>query len=189
VTAIKVIGVVGQNGSGKDEVLKYLQLKHDVPFLATGDIVREIAAAEGVEPTRSNLGAISDRYFKEHGKGHFIKMAVKRIIQNGWKTAGVSGIRSPEDVAILHNILGPDFVLIQVTVADPEIRYSRMAKRGEGRDRATTDEFRRQDEAEEKLFRVTKAMRLANFGLSNNGSLADLHKQIDALVTAKGLLD
>ena len=52
---MKVIGVIGQNGSGKDEVLKYLREKHNVPFLSTGDMVREIAAKEGKEPTRENL--------------------------------------------------------------------------------------------------------------------------------------
>jgi dephospho-CoA kinase len=29
---MKVIGVIGQNGSGKDEVLKYLRAKYNMPF-------------------------------------------------------------------------------------------------------------------------------------------------------------
>ena len=40
---MKVIGVIAKNGSGKDEVLNYLKEKHNVPFLSTGDMVREIA--------------------------------------------------------------------------------------------------------------------------------------------------
>jgi len=56
---MKVIGAVGQNGSGKDEVLKYLKAACGVPFFSTGDMVREIAAKEGVEATRDNLRAIS----------------------------------------------------------------------------------------------------------------------------------
>jgi len=185
---IKVIGVVGQNGSGKDEVLKYLKVRHGVPFLATGDIVREIAAKQGIEPTRSNLGELSDRYFGKYGKGHFIKMAVDRILQNGWKTAGISGIRSPEDVAILRNILGRDFVLIAVVVTDPDLRYSRMLKRGEGRDRNTTEQFQQQDRAEEKLFNISKAMNQADYTVSNDGTLEALHAAIDVLVDKKGLL-
>jgi dephospho-CoA kinase len=51
-----VIGVIGQNGTGKDEGLKYLRAKHGVLFLSTGDAVREIAAREGLKPTRKNLG-------------------------------------------------------------------------------------------------------------------------------------
>ena len=40
---MRIIGVVGKNGSGKDEVLKYLRIRYSVPFLSTGDIVREMA--------------------------------------------------------------------------------------------------------------------------------------------------
>ena len=46
---VRIIGVIGENGSGKDEVLKYLRTKYNVPFLSTGDIVRGIAAKEGVD--------------------------------------------------------------------------------------------------------------------------------------------
>ena len=53
---VRVIGAVGQNGSGKDEVLKYLRSKYGMAFLSTGDVVRDIAAKEGVEPTRDHLG-------------------------------------------------------------------------------------------------------------------------------------
>jgi len=81
---MKIIGVIGQNGSGKDEVLKYLRAKYGVPFLSTGDLVREIAAKEGKEPTRENLQEISERYFREFGRGCFVKLAAEKIKQNGW---------------------------------------------------------------------------------------------------------
>ena len=102
---MKIIGVIGQNGSGKDEVLKYLRAKHKVPFLSTGDMVREIAAKEGKEPTRENLQEISQRYFREFGRGCFVKLAAEKIRQNGWKIGGITGIRSLDDVKVLKNIL------------------------------------------------------------------------------------
>lgn len=169
-------------------MLKHLKAKHGVPFLATGDIVREIAVKQGIEQTRFNLGELSDRYFKIYGKGYFIKMTVDRILQNGWKIAGISGIRSPEDVAILRNILGRDFVLIAVTVTNPNLRYSRMLKRGEGRDRNTIEQFQQQDKAEEKLFHITEAMKQADYTVSNDDALEALHAAIDVLVYKNGLL-
>jgi dephospho-CoA kinase len=116
---IKIIGVIGQNGSGKDEVLKFLRTKHGVPFLSTGDVVREIAAKEGVEPTRENLGKISDRYFREFGKGYFVKLLADKIKHSGWKVAGISSIRSLDDVSILKGIFGQDFILINVYITEP----------------------------------------------------------------------
>lgn len=186
---MKVIGVIGKNGSGKDEVLKYLRDRYGVPFLSTGDIVRGIAAEEGRDPTRPNLQAISDRYFKERGEGCFVKMVVEKIRDNGWKAAGISGVRSPKDVDILQSELGKDFILIDVYVSDPRVRFERMVKRGEGRDAKAYEDFLKQDKAEEEIFGVAKAEAESDYSLSNDGSLEDLHKLIDELVQKKGLIE
>ena len=185
---VKVIGAVGQNGSGKDEVLKYLRAKHNVPFLSTGDAVREIAAKEGMEPTRDNLVKISDRYFREFGKGCFVKSLADNIKNSGWKIAGISGIRSIDDVSILKDIFGKDFVLIRVHITDPHVRYSRMTRRGEDRDPHSYEQFLSQDSAEEELFSLKEAEQRADYSISNDGTLEDLHRQIDRLVSDKDLL-
>jgi dephospho-CoA kinase len=185
---IRVLGAIGQNGSGKDEVLKYLRRKYGVPFLSTGDVVREIASKEGVEPTRENLGKISDRYFREFGKGHFVKLLADKIRQTGWKIAGISGIRALEDVSILKDIFGQDFILIHVNVTDPHVRYSRMVARQEERDPHSYEEFLQQDRAEEKLFSLKAAEQKADYSITNDGTMDDLHREIDRLVTDENLL-
>jgi dephospho-CoA kinase len=185
---IRVLGAIGQNGSGKDEVLKYLRRKYGVPFLSTGDVVREIASKEGVEPTRENLGKISDRYFREFGKGYFVKLLADKIRQTGWEIAGISGIRALKDVSILKDIFGQDFILIHVNVTDPHVRYSRMVARQEERDPHSYEEFLQQDRAEEKLFSLQAAEQKADYSLSNDGTLDDMHHEIDRLVTDEGLL-
>ena len=185
---VKVIGAVGQNGSGKDEVLKYLRTRYDVPFLATGDMVREIAAKEGLEPTRENLGKISDKYFRAFGKGYFVRLLADKIRNSGWKIAGISGIRSLTDVSVLKEIFGKDFVLIDVTITDSHVRFSRMTKRGEGRDPRSYEQFLKQDEAEEKLFSLKEAEHLADHTIKNDDTLDDLHREIDELVSDKHLL-
>ena len=79
---MKVVGVVGLNGSGKDEVVKYLNQKYSVPLISVGDIVRELAAEQGVEATRDNLDALSATCFKKYGEGYFVKQIVTKIRQN-----------------------------------------------------------------------------------------------------------
>jgi dephospho-CoA kinase len=185
---IKVLGAIGKNGSGKDEVLKYLRIKYGVPFLSTGDVVREIASKEGVEPTRENLGKISDRYFREFGKGYFVKLLADKIRQTGWKIAGISGIRALEDVSLLKDIFGQDFILIHVYITDPHIRYSRMVARQEERDPHSYEEFIRQDKAEEKLFSLKAAGQKADYSINNDGTLKDMRHEIDRLVREKKLL-
>jgi dephospho-CoA kinase len=185
---IRVLGAIGQNGSGKDEVLKHLRLKYGVPFLSTGDVVREISSKEGIEPTRENLGKISDGYFREFGKGYFVKLLADKIRQTGWKIAGISGIRALEDVSILKDIFGQDFILIHVYISDPHVRYSRMAARHEERDPHSYEELLRQDTAEEELFSLKAAEQKATYSISNDGTLDDMHREIDRLVADEGLL-
>jgi len=115
-------------------------------------------------------------------------MVVDKIREDGWKVAGISGVRSPKDVDILRGELGEDFVLIDVHVSDPHVRFERMLKRGEGRDAKAYDQFIQQDKAEEKLFGIEKAAAKADYWLGNDGSLDDLRKSIDKLVNKKGLL-
>jgi dephospho-CoA kinase len=186
---MKVIGVIGQNGSGKDEVLKYLHAKHNIPFLSTGDMVREIAGKEDIDPTRENLQEISERYFREFGKGFFVKQAAEKILRNGWQIGGITGIRSLDDVQTLRNSFGKDFVLINIYISIPEVRYNRMRQRNESRDPRSYEQFINQDEAEEDLFHIQSAAQYADYCLNNDGSLDDLHKEIDELVIKKGLLD
>jgi dephospho-CoA kinase len=184
---MKIIGVIGQNGTGKDEVLKYLRAKYGVPFLSTGDMVREIAAKEGKEPTRENLQEISERYFHEFGRGCFVKLAAEKIRQNGWAVGGISGIRSADDVKVLKDTLAGDFILVNVYVSNLKVRFERMQARHEGRDPHSYDQFLSNDKAEEKIFHIRAAAQAAAFSISNDGTLDDLHREIDLLVSEKRL--
>jgi dephospho-CoA kinase len=184
---MKIIGVIGQNGSGKDEVLKYLRAKYKVPFVSTGDMVREIAAKEGKEPTRENLQEISERYFGEFGQGCFVKLAAEKISQNSWAVGGISGIRSSDDVKVLRDNAGKDFILVNVYISNPEVRCRRMQARHEGRDPHTYEQFLHNDKAEEEIFHIQATAQSADFSISNDGTLDDLHREIDELVTAKSL--
>ena len=63
-----------------------------------------------------------------------------------------------------------------------------MVKRGEERDPQRYEQFLMQDKAEEALFHITEAGEQADYAISNDGSLADLHEAIDRLVSDKGIL-
>jgi dephospho-CoA kinase len=186
---MKIIGAVGQNGSGKDEVLKYLKSAYNVPFLSTGDVVRGIATKDGVEPTRENLGKISARCFEELGKGCFVKMLADKLKLSNWPVAGITGIRSLDDVTILKNIFGKDFILFRVFVTDPQVRFARMVRRAEGRDPVSFEQFSQQEDYEENLFKISEAEAHADYSLSNDASLAGLHRQIDEIVIKNKIIN
>ncbi|MHB8084451.1 MAG: AAA family ATPase [Dehalococcoidia bacterium] len=179
---IRVIGTVGKIGSGKDEILKYLKARYVIPYMSTGDIVRRMADEEGLELTRENLEKISKRCFRKLGKGCFVKMVAEDIIKKKWKIAGISGVRTPADVRVLKKQFGNSFTLIRVEVTDPRLRFKRLQLRHEGRDAAAYKEFLVQDKNEEGEFKISKAEAMADYSIENNGTLADLHRKIGALV-------
>jgi len=182
---MKVIGAVGQNGSGKDEILKYLKATYGIPFFSTGDMVRQVAAEEGLEATRDNLRAISECWFRERGEGCFVQLLAKRIKEGKYRTVGISGIRSLADVTILRESFGNDFILIRVTMTDPRQRYERMVARGEERDPRSYEQFLALDRKEEEFFRVEEAGKQAQYTIANDGTLADLHRAVDKLLKNK----
>ena len=184
---MKVIGAVGDIGSGKDEVLKYLRDRYGVPYLSTGDIVRQMAQEDGVQGTRENLEAISKRCFTELGRGCFVRMAAQEIVKRGWKVAGISGVRSPDDVAAMKEMFGSGFILVRVDINDPRIRFERVRLRGERRDPLTWEAFQEQDRNEEQEFQINRAEAMADYSIDNSGTLEELHRQIDDLVASKKL--
>jgi len=186
---MKVIGVVGLNGSGKDELVDYLHQRYGVPVLSAGDIARDIAAEEGVYPTRANLHDISQGYIAQYGKDYFMKRLIERIEKKPWKAVGITGIRTPADVRTLQDYFGEDFFLVHVEVSDPRIRYERTKQRGEARDPRTYEEFLQQDKTEEEIFQISEAIQYADITINNNGSLEAFHRKIKESVVQEILSD
>jgi dephospho-CoA kinase len=179
---MKVIGVVGLNGSGKDEVLKYMKTKYATPFISVGDIVREIAAQEGLEMTRENLDKVTQKYFKLFGQGYFLKLVIEKIKSSNWPICGVSGVRSHDDVALLRKSFNLDFVLVRVYISDDMVRFTRMLTRGSQRDNLTFAQFLEQDKASQNIFQIQKTLQMADAAISNDGTLDDLHERTEKMI-------
>jgi dephospho-CoA kinase len=76
---MKVFGVTGRNGSGKDEVVDYLRERCGIVGLSAGDILREIAATEQISPTRENLHALAKKVMWEKGRDYVARRLIRLI--------------------------------------------------------------------------------------------------------------
>jgi dephospho-CoA kinase len=179
---MKIFGSIGRIGSGKDEVIKYLSNKYNIHMLSVGDIVREMAANKGLPLTREHLHSISSERIEKYGKEYFMGLVLKRIRENQWEKAGVTGIRTPDDVRFLKNHVGNDFVLFYVHIDDPHTRYQRINQRKSERDPQTYNEFLKQDYEEERMFHIDEASSMADYSLDNSKSLESLHRQVDEVI-------
>ena len=100
-----VLAAVGKNGTGKDFFLEYVAKTYDFPMISIGDVVRELAAKDGLELTRDNLHATSKKYMSENGQTFFPEMIVKKIKESDAPNFLVSGIRPPSDIEVFKKAL------------------------------------------------------------------------------------
>jgi len=176
---MKVIAAVGKNGTGKDFFLEYIAKKYDIPMVSIGDIVRELAASEGLELTRDNLHKTSKKYMDAHGATFFPQQIVKRVRESGAAVYLISGIRPPSDVQLMKDSFGSDFLLVDIVISDDEVRYARMLARGSARDGNSVEKLRENDANEEKIFKTSESEAMADLTILNDGSAEDFYAAIE----------
>jgi dephospho-CoA kinase len=179
---MKIISSIGPIGSGKDTVIKYISDKYKFNIISMGDIVREIAATQGVPATRDNLHRISQDYFQKYGKEYFINKVVEKIQVSNTDKIAVTGLRTPTDVMKMRNKFGKQFVLIFVDMSDPKKRFERLRSRNEARDAHAWEDFLAQDKEEEEIFSLSETRKLADYVIFNDGGLEDLYLKTEAIV-------
>ena len=96
---------------------------------------------------------------------------------------GVTGIRTPTDVATLRHYFGSDFLLIHVNVGNPELRFERLQQRREARDPQNYEDFLAQEKTEKDLFQLDEAIQQADLTIANTSTLEEFHREIDQLIT------
>lgn len=179
---MKFIGTVGRIGSGKDTVINYLHRRCGLPIYSLGDMVRDAAMAEQQEVTRENLQETAQQLIDRHGEDFFVQQLIGTMEEDAPPAAGITGIRKPLDAKTLRDQYDSDFLLVHVWIKDPEIRFKRLRQRNDPRDPEEFEDFLVHDQREEDMFQIGETIRMADEVLSNDGSLEDLHRQIEAKI-------
>ena len=158
-----IIAAVGKNASGKDYFLEFISKEFGVPMLSIGDVVRDLAEAEGLEKTRDNLHYISKKYMSEFGQDFFPKKLIEKIKALDEPIVLVSGIRPPSDVENFKAAFGDDFFLVGIVVESDRKRWERTVARGTARDHVTFEQFLELDKHEEEIFKTSVTMSMADY--------------------------
>lgn len=178
----KVIGLIGEKGSGKGTVSDYLMEKYGAVHYGTSKILRRTLEDLHVSVTRDNLIKLALVLKEGYGPSVIIDSLIKDMEKNGSDIIIADGIRMHGDVEPFRKRFGKDFFLVYVT-ADLKLRYERTKarKQNEGEDEATFEEFL---EEEGRLTEVSihEIGRKADFKLNNNGTPDDLKKQTDEMM-------
>lgn len=143
---MKIIGLSGTNGSGKDAVGQTLQELNNYLFISVTDLLREEATKRGLPIERSSLRMISAEWRREHGLGVLVDKAVEMYSQTkGHDGLVIASLRNPGEADSVHSLGG---TVIWVD-ADPHVRYDRLTTRQRSdEDNKTFDEFLAEEQAE-----------------------------------------
>lgn len=182
VNMVKVFGLTGQTGSGKDAVCEYIKEKEDdVTFVRFSTPLTEALSIFLDEIKKEDQQWLGKTVRDKFGNDILAKAIKKRVASIEEGIVILNGIRYPEDNALLKEMGGQ---LIYVD-ADSEIRWKRTCKRGEKADDDSTYEaFLKKDQAETEL-QIKGLMRDADFIITNNGTLQSLHNQIDKILNVQ----
>ncbi len=189
---MKIIGISGTNGSGKDTLGEVLAKKHDWLFVSGADFLREEARKRNLPIEREVLRTISAEWRRTYGLGVLVDKGVELFNKSDGKYKGliISPMRNPGEAQHVKDLGG---VLIWID-ANPEIRYQRIIKRQRStEDRKTFKQFLMEEKAEMQPSKPGDAATLnmsavkdkATIFINNNGKEVD--KYISEAEIALGL--
>jgi dephospho-CoA kinase len=163
-----IVGLTGMPGAGKTTVANYLSQK-GIPLLIMGDVVREVAEDDGLEPTSDNLAKLMLRLRKRNGPeavAHLIVNKIKLIKKEDKQLSVVivDGIRSMAEVQVLRRIGSVKLLAIHGSTLT---RYTHVRERGRSDVPSNIGEFDKRDKIEMDVG-ISNAIALADETISNN---------------------
>ncbi len=175
-----IFGFTGSIASGKDTAGDYLEKKHNGKNFSYSDMLGDVTKRFYLEFNRDNLIKVSEMIREKFGENIMAKTMAKDIEKDDHHITSISNIRRLADIEYLGKL--PGFVLVSIE-ADLEVRYKRLTNRGEKTDdnNKTYEQFLEDHQRSTELS-ILEVVKQAKEKIDNNGSLEELHKQLDELV-------
>ncbi len=175
-----ILGLVGPIASGKGTVCEYLQEKNKAQTFRFSSMLRDVLDRFYIEQSRKNMQALSSSLRETFGDELMAKTIANDTTNSTNKFIVLDGVRRLPDIKYLKEIKG--FYLVAIN-AEQKIRFERIIKRDENTDdtKKTFEQFQ-SDELQEAEVQIKEVADTAQFHIDNNGSIEDLHQQIDKIL-------
>lgn len=171
-----IVCLTGMPGAGKSSVASFLKEK-GFSVVTMGDVIREEASRQGLEPTDINLGKMMLKLRRDLGPGAVGQIVLQKIAReegsNSNNAVVIDGIRSIAEVEILKKA---GHVRVLAIHASQDTRLRHLRERGRADAPSDGDEFTGRDKRELSVG-VSEAIALANEVISNNDLTLEQLKQ------------
>jgi dephospho-CoA kinase len=174
-----IIGLTGSFGAGKGAVAEYLIVKHGFSNYSVRSFLVEEIQRRGMPVNRDSMIAVANDLRAKNGPAYLIEALYKKASEVGGNII-IESLRAVAEVRKMKELGG---IVIGVD-AEPHLRYERVLKRGLETDHVSYEQWLAQEQAETNPSDQTKqdifgALKESTFILQNNGSVEELHRQID----------
>ena len=152
---MKLIGLCGEIGAGKDTIADYLIRKHEFTKIVMSDIITEELKRLNREINRTEMQNIGKEYKEKFGMDVWAKACLEYAKKNQIRKVVISGIRDSAESDYFRKALGKDFIFVYVT-SDKDIRFQRLLQRKSEKDPKNVEELEIQESREKELFNIYK---------------------------------
>jgi dephospho-CoA kinase len=172
-----IVCITGMPGAGKSTIAASLKEK-GFSVIAMGDIIREEARQQKVDPTDTNLGKLMLKLRSDLGPGAIAHLILREINKQYNDNGGIDkividGIRGIAEVEILKKA---GCVKLLAIHASTNKRFSHLKQRARSDDPSVIEEFINRDKRELTVG-ISEAIALADETLSNNDLTVDQLKE------------
>ncbi|MFL6442111.1 MAG: AAA family ATPase [Nitrososphaeraceae archaeon] len=172
-----IVCLTGMPGAGKSTVAHSLKEK-GFSVIAMGDMIREEARQQNLDPTDTNLGDLMLKLRKDLGPGAIAHLILRKIKREGIDSSGrhgivVDGIRGIAEVDILKRV---GCVKLLAIHASTNRRFTHLKERARSDDPSVIEDFVTRDKRELTVG-ISEAIALADETLSNNDLTIDQLKE------------
>ena len=144
---MKIIGIGGTNGSGKDTLANMLADDYGWLFVSGSDILRKELTKRHLPIERENLRELSAEWRRQHSLGYLIDKAVEIFMpqKNRYTGLAISSLRNFGEAERVHE-LGGQIIWVDAT---PKLRYERIySRRRSAEDKKSFEQFLAEEKAE-----------------------------------------
>ncbi len=179
-----IIGLLGETGSGKDTVAKYLEEKYGARLMRFADPIKDTLSIYFDKLSKEDQAWLYLVFKNRFGEDILSKAMAKRVDDEKKQLLVINGVRMPSDYDFVKKY--PNSQVLYITASE-KTRWQRVTSRGEkSDDNIDIEKFRKLDQEETEIH-VPEIGAKADKTIHNEKDLNYLLTEVDQYMKELGL--